>query len=407
MQDFFNRLNLKIDVKNQFWKSAYDVSILEPEIPFFMTKDFVQKLHFEYGVLPKNYELLLSAVESIQQNADLCLLSKILYHLLFFREHKKVIFAGFELPKAPENTENTLAYDLFSAFPIMAHIPQSFLMLEQKGIEREICISSHCQLDTCISEVSEIENKPCLNTEYFMYFGAYIYLNVLRIGRFRFEIVKKSNLHAYAFENKNGDVEILMHGITLHKDGNVLGNLLCTESDGAFAPCVSQDENYFYGYAVDKDTCLAQKTITKLDKKEWKNIYKPDDAIIEVHIPFSDSFDDEYCQKSYEKAREVFKKCYSEYDFKCFATGTWLLAPALEKVLKPTSNIYKFRQNYNVFPAKCSALSVFEYVYQLNPNTFSDVDIENLREDNSLKKGIKEQLKKGEYIYEFNGLFKF
>ena len=126
-----------------------------------------------------------------------------------------------------------------------------------------------------------------------------------------------------------------------------------------------------------------------------------------MHIPFAERFDSDYCEWSYRKAKDVLKRCYKEFDFKCFATGTWFLAPALEKALKPTSNIYKFRKKYNVFPAKCSGLDVFNYVYNINPSTFSEVDIDGLSEDNSLKKGIKEQLKNGKLIYEFSGLFKF
>ena len=407
MESLAKELNINIDFSNKFWIDAYNKAVLEPEIPYFISTEFIKKIQDEYGVLPKNYNILLDAVGLIREDKNLCLLAKILYHLLFLEIDKKRIFNGFTLPKPPKDAKSTLAYDLFSVFPIMAHIPFSFKILENRGIEREICIASHCQLDTCISEASAEQNKPCFTTAYFMCYRAFIYLKILRIGRFRFETIKNSNLHAYAFENKNGEIKILMHDITLHKSGNVLGNLDCDDEQGCFVASVSEDDKYYYGYLVDKTTHLTENTITKLDKNEWKNIYKPNDDIVVVHIPFADSFDNEYCQKSYEKAREVFKKCYKEFDFKCFATETWFLAPALEKVLKPTSNIYKFRQNYNVFPAKCSALSVFEYVYKLNPNTFSDVDIENLSDDNSLKKGIKEQLKKGEYIYEFNGLFKF
>lgn len=407
MKELFKRLNLKVDVENKFWKTAYKKAVLEPDIPFFITQDFVKNIQEKYSVLPKNYGILLSAIKQIQCNADLCLLSKILYHLLFLKIGKKRIFAGFELPKAPKGAENTLAYDLFSVFPIMAHIPKSFALLEQKGVEKEICSRSHCQLDTCISEASEKYNKPCFTTEFFMCYRAFIYLNVLRIGRFRFEVIKKSNLNAYAFINNLGEVKILMHGITLNKNGNVLGNPGCLDEQGSFVAKVYQDDNYFYGHSIDESTCLVDNNSIKLDKKDWQIIYQPNDAIIEVHIPFDESFDDEYCQKSYEKAREVFKKCYPEYEFKCFATSTWFFAPVLQKVLKQSSNIYKFRQKYNRFPAKCSGLDVFNYVYKINPKAYAEVNFDGLAEDNSLKKGLKEQLKKGEFVYEFSGLFKF
>ena len=103
----------------------------------------------------------------------------------------------------------------------------------------------------------------------------------------------------------------------------------------------------------------------------------------------------------------MFKKCYPEYDFKAFATDTWLFAPNLDKVLKQNSNIREFRKDYIIFPAKCEGLDIFHYVFNMFPKTIDDIDIDNLPEDNSLKSGIKSELKNGNYFYEFFGFYKF
>ena len=104
--------------------------------------------------------------------------------------------------------------------------------------------------------------------------------------------------------------------------------------------------------------------LTRFDKKEWKVIYRPTDDVIIVHIPPKASFDRQCTIKSYKKAREMFKKCYPEYDFKGFVTDTWLFAPNLDKVLKEESNIRAFRKDYIIFPAKCEGLDIFHYVFR-------------------------------------------
>ena len=407
MKQLIKRLGLNVDENNKFWQSAFAKAKNEEEIPFFISKEYVEKIQTEYGVFPKNFELLLSAVDGIRQNKDLCMLAKIFYHLFFLNVDKNEIFADFELPTPPKDYENTLAYDLFSVFPIMAHIPKSYAILKERGVDDDVCRDSHCQLDTCISESSEEKNRPCFTTDYFLSYGAFIYLSTLRIGRFRFQIAKKSNLGAFVFENSQGQLKVLMNGVSLDKEGYVLGTIGHSDDNGSFVANVTEEKDCFVGYAVDNTTYLAQVIPTRLDKKEWKVLYKPNDAVIMVHIPFAGSFDKEYCEESYERAREIFARCYAEYNFKCFTTATWFLAPVLDKVLKPTSNIYNFRKKYTIFPNKCGGLDVFNYVYKLHPTSFDKIDLSVLPEDNSLRKGIKERLLNGEYVHEFKGVFKF
>ena len=407
MKELLKRLNLKVDENNKFWQDAFSKAQLEPEIPFFIDCEYVKKIQTEYGVFPKNFDLLMSAVEEVRKDKDLCMLAKIFYHLFSLQVAKKEIFEDFELPKPPKDYKGTLAYDLFSVFPIMAHIPNSYAILRERGVDEDVCRDSHRQLDTCISESSVEVSRPCFTTDYFLSYGAFIYLSTLRIGRFRFQIAKESNLGAFVFENNQGELKVLMHGVNLDKDGYVLGSIGHTDDKGSFNANVIEEQDCFVGYAVDNDTYLAKKELIKLDKKEWSLIYKPNDAVIMVHIPFADSFDKEYCEKSYERAREIFARCYPEYDFKCFTTATWFLAPVLDKVLKSTSNIYNFRKKYKIFPNKCGGLDVFNYVYKLHPSSYDKIDLSVLPEDNSLRKGIKERLLSGEYVHEFKGVFKF
>ena len=88
------------------------------------------------------------------------------------------------------------------------------------------------------------------------------------------------------------------------------------------------------------------------------------DAVLSVHIPANGKLDEEECEKSYKKAVEVFKKYFPEYNIKGFLCESWLLAPELKKLLKPESNILKFKEKYNCFPVGAACNDVFNFVFK-------------------------------------------
>ena len=81
MKGLIKRLGLNVDENNRFWQDAFSKAQLEPEIPFFIDCEYVEKIQTEYGVFPKNFDLLMRAVEEIRKDKDLCMLAKIFYHL--------------------------------------------------------------------------------------------------------------------------------------------------------------------------------------------------------------------------------------------------------------------------------------------------------------------------------------
>ena len=407
MENLAKELNISIDLTNKFWIEAYNKALLEPIVPYFISTEFVKKIQDEYGVLDKNYNLLLDAVCQIRQDKNLCFLAKILYHLLFLRAEKEQIFGGFCFDLGKVKAQNNLAKDLILAFPILAHIPFSYEILAKKGIEKDVCTSSLSQLDFCISECSEHQNRPSFSQEFFLSYGSFIYLNTLKIGRLRFEIAPKSYGNFMVLEDKKGTKKVLVNDLVLHRSGNVLGNLGHSDSRGSFKATITENDEYIKGFFVDEKTYLVVAEQAKFDKNEWKVIYRPTDDVLIVHIPPKGSFDRQTVLSSYAKARQIFRSCYHEYDFKAFVTDTWLFAPALDMVLKENSNIRAFRKDYIIFPAKCLGLDVFTYVFDMTPTSILDVDIKNLPEDTSLRKGIKDCLKKGVFFDEFYGYYKF
>ncbi len=405
MENFAKRLNLNIDFSNKYWLDAYNKAILEPIVPYFINEEFVKKISDECGCLTTNCDILISAVSFIQKDENLCLLAKVLYHLLFLSTTKEQIFGDFNFQI--QKKQNNLAYDLILVFPILAHLKLSYDILAKRGIEKSVLIDSLSQLDLSITECSEKEKRPCFSADFFVRYNSFIYITTFQIGRLRFEIAPKSYGNFFVIENERGEQRVLVNDIILHRSGNALGNLGFSDSCGSYKATIVENDEYIEGYLADKNTYLVNAQPTKFDKKEWKVVYRPTDDVVIVHIPPDGSLDRESVIKSYERARRIFKCCYPEYDFKAFVTDTWLFAPNLDLVLKENSNIRAFRKDYIIFPAKCLGLDVFTYVFNITPASITDVDVNNLPEDTSLRKGIKDCLNRGVFFDEFYGYYKF
>ncbi len=401
--ELLKKLNIKIT--SPYWEEAYEKALKEPAVPEWLTESYLRGLHEEYGIFPQNLELLVEAAGKVAENEDLCMFAKVLHNIIGPHAGSGKAFPEFELPVAPQDTEDVLAYDMVSVFPVIAHIRPSWEGLTERGVEADILKVRFSMIDEWLTNIIKTQGRPSWGKTHFLYYRVFVYVSELRIGRLRFEWVEHSPYPVKAFVNEEGEMRLMMDDVTLHRSGHVLGTYGFADEEGSFYAKVSETEEEYEGYVVDEETHLAQDYPTKLLKKEWKLAFQAGDSIIKVHVAPGSGFTKEECDKSFARAREIFDRCFPEYDFKGFLTHTWFLGPALEPILKEGSNLKNFRKYFTIFPAKSNAQDALMYVYGLHVKNPSEVAIDELPEDNSLKKGLKEQLKKGEYVYEFNGFF--
>ncbi len=80
-----------------------------------------------------------------------------------------------------------------------------------------------------------------------------------------------------------------------------------------------------------------------------------------------------------------------------------MLSPELKDILSPESNIIAFQKNYTIYPIQNNALDAFLYVYGIEKPSVSDITIDDLPEDNSMRQGVKQKSLEGKYVYQFGG----
>ncbi len=128
-----------------------------------------------------------------------------------------------------------------------------------------------------------------------------------------------------------------------------------------------------------------------------------DEHIINVHIPSAGPLKHEDCILAYKQAYEFYKDSLRK-GVMYFQCHSWLLEPALEKIVPESSNIIKFKRDYDVFHVqkKDTFPDAWRVFYVKD-----DVKIADYPEDTMLQKGIKRYLLEGNTIGYGLGILKF
>ncbi len=403
MKDIRESLNIKIE--SPYWDKAYALAQSEKDIPEWLTEDYLKNLHDNFGLLRINYEIFISALPYVTEVSELCLLAKTLYYIIAERKSAKESFTHLEFPKAPEGVENTIGYDCVGISPIIAHMMPTWKELEDRGVEGDVLSDSLATPDHLFTYSVERLGKNVFGEVEFLLYDVAVYINYLTIGRLRFEICQNTDVHFRAFENNEKEICILMDNAQIHKSGHILGSYKCDDNEGSFSTAICENDSCYEGHTVDKHTRLVQSFSTQLSKNEWKPVFSSGDNAIKVHIPYGGRLDNAECERSYERAKETFSRCFPEIKFKGFILNCWMLSPKLCDILPDSSNIILFRNKYNVFPIKNSAVDAYMYVFGFRGSSVDELNLNELPETNSLMRGIKEKSLNGEFIHQFGGFF--
>lgn len=403
MNDLLKRLNME-NISDLF-DATYEKVLNDNEMPDWLMEEYVIKAANDCYISEEVLKLVLPALPLVRENSDLVLFAKILYDMLGIRKHHTEVFGGLEFPKAPEG-ENQLPYGLFSFFPMLPRVRDAYFELKNKGIDEELLKTTYSSIGGSIITSEQTMGRICFPTLYFLWTTTYKNGDIFTIGRFVFEIMRNYKLEARAFINKDGEIKILMEkGTKVHKSGLILGSAGAQDEEGSFETEYIETEEYYEGNLSCNDTARIQKEKVKLYKSEWSILCAPGDSFINIHIPGEGSFAPDVVENSLNEGIALLKNLYPETDFKAVMCDSWLLSPQLKEILKPTSNILAFQDRYNKFPIQASGLDIFNFVFQKPISNLSEIDLDSLPEDSSLKRALKEMYKSGKFLYEAGGIF--
>ncbi len=291
-------------------------------------------------------------------------------------------------PKA--STESEL-FDTLPLFALLYEVPTMRLKLADKGVPADIIEATCRMFENQIHDYNALYGRIGISV-YVTWMLMFINGSILRIGRFNFELQKAGD---FAVFRSGNSVCVMPDGCRFHRSGRVLGSIGCEEEEGAFSAVLSETDDYYEGYPVEKGLCVDRPI--RLSKKEWQKLMGKGDSIVSVHIPSGGPLNYENNSADFERAEEIIPKTLG--DFKLFYCNSWLLDVDLKKILGKETNLTRFADRFIRFPSKSDGKSVFSYLYLTR-----NYDLGVLPEKTSMQRAVKRHLLAGGHIYGAKGI---
>lgn len=140
----------------------------------------------------------------------------------------------------------------------------------------------------------------------------------------------------------------------------------------------------------------------RIGELEYETVDNNGCKSISIHIPSDAIMNTSNLCKSYHDARYFFEKYYPEYKDADMYCDSWLLSPALEKLLQEPSNILNFQKAFTIERVDPETNHFMYWVYKRE-----DIPLEDLPEDTSLQRRMKEYLLQGGKVGSAYGKFNY
>lgn len=162
----------------------------------------------------------------------------------------------------------------------------------------------------------------------------------------------------------------------------------------AYTRFVGEHYEKYGEYVYDRDWWSyrqASMCLFRIGALEYEFILYKGEKVLSVHIPSDADMKADNVTRSIEMAKEFMAKFYPEYAESRMYCESWLLAPKLQELLPPTSNIVHFQKRFELFNSSDEGMDCVYWVFKAP----KDTPFEQLREDTSLQRKIKEVLLAG------------
>jgi len=121
---------------------------------------------------------------------------------------------------------------------------------------------------------------------------------------------------------------------------------------------------------------------------------------IGVHIPKGTKLNVHQNLNSFKEALDFFEQYYSEYKMSGFVCESWLLNPHIEEIMGKKTNISLFGDMFDRFDiGDTVGKSIYRFVYKLP----APCPVDELTEETSLQRNIKNYLKAGNKVLSYGG----
>lgn len=177
-----------------------------------------------------------------------------------------------------------------------------------------------------------------------------------------------------------------------------------TDTMECFLRFVKEHKETYGYYGFDRDFWTGRQLsllLFRIGELEFEKYEKDEKREISIHIPSDAVLTRENCVESIQRARQFFEQQDKDYTKVPYTCDSWLLSPALKELLPESSRILQFQDMFEIQKVKKEEKSYLEWVFKTG-----DIPAEELPEDTSLQRKMKEHLLKGGWIGEAEGVLR-
>jgi hypothetical protein len=225
----------------------------------------------------------------------------------------------------------------------------------------------------------------------------YVRANVFRLGRLTFR-ASVYNLQYRVYVHRHTGAQItLCDGTQRYRLDGCADGTNDIFDPKAWLPEIKINEQQICGYPVRENALACLEPVT-LNLSEWSEALRPGDWRIETHVAGGSRMPFQECLASYRQALNFFPSYYKDINFKAFTCTSWLLDPALPKILHPSSNICLFQNTFHLLPLYGNSKQAYDLV-------FGDINAkpELIPNKNTLQQAIADYVAAGNMMRDAGG----
>ena len=215
--------------------------------------------------------------------------------------------------------------------------------------------------------------------------------NLFRVGRFEYILgPMRRGIEVYR-QRETG------HVLALAEDGTRYNRLGYHDSadretaeEQAWTAHHRCDDLRIVGFPISPRGHAVRQEIV-LDRDEWDHVVIPGETeMLNIHIPNGGRMTPEACQDSFVRAVEFYQTHFPTRPFAGFCCASWIIAPQLEQIFAPTTNLVRLMRETYLFPLPGGRSTGLFFIFGSGWHDLSEVPRET-----TLQRRVAEHLEKG------------
>lgn len=346
----------------------------------------LEEIQSEYGAFGEYFEEIKTAAREISESREL--LAWLNLAFAFCRdvtamEARKMPFPPFD---------ESVGRNLFGALLFAAEIPMTVERYRARGFDGEMIARCIGNLGRNIWVCELTLGKTVLTQGYYGWLTHYTKAVIFDHKGLNYQPSVWEPNSLVLKNKKSGEFVIVMIQGRFHKNGLVLGSAGAKDEEGAFGADFSEQIDAFFGHPVKDGRVLSVRRCFL--KSEWSAVLRPGDEVVNLHIPRNTNFDPAYVEESLREGLALSKRHFPELQLKGAICCSWMLDPAVARILGKGSKIASFSARFEKHPVNdASGTACMGYVF---PGVHCAT--EELPEKTTLQRGVKAMALSGEFI---------